>query len=421
MSAVVRIFRWLSGAQKEAQPGEAGNFLRHAGALTLTKSADGLFDPKLVLSWLLTALAVPSFFVGLLVPIREAGALLPQLFIAPRIHALSVRKWVWAGASMVQGVMLGVIVVIALVLNGAAAGVAICAALAILAVARSFASVSYQDVLGRTVSAGRRGAATGLGASLSAVVVIGFALVLIWAPVERMVLVWGALCVASAAFLLAAVVFSGLREAAADDGAGEIGLRAALGQMRLLREVPGLARFVLARGLLVSTALAPPYLVLLALEAGNAAFEGLGALVLASSIASLMSSYIWGRLADRSSRLVLIFAGLTGASALLLALGLRAAGLAGTVWALPLSLFLLMLAHHGVRQGRSIYLVDMAPQGKRLAYSAVTNTAIGVVLMGTGVFGALASVAGAEVTLGLFAVMAVLAAVVAYGLGEAEQ
>jgi len=82
---------------------------------------------------------------------------------------------------------------------------------------------------------------------------------------------------------------------------------------------------------------------------------------------------------------------------------------------------LLMIAYHGVRQGRSIYLVDMAPEGQRLAYSAVANTAIGVLLLGAGVFGAVASVAGAEVTLGLFAVMSALASVVAYGLDEAEE
>ncbi|MCF3596019.1 MFS transporter [Rhodobacteraceae bacterium LMO-12] len=423
MSMKSALFQRLSGATSEAQPGEAGNFLRHAGALTLTKSADGLFDPKLVLSWLLTALSVPAFFVGLLVPIREGGALLPQLFIARRIHAMKERKWAWVWASVVQGAMLGLIILIALSLEGAAAGAAICAALAVLAVARAYASVSYKDVLGRTVAQTRRGAATGFGASASALVVIGFALLLMGAPVARMTLVWGALGVAAGAFLLAAVVFAGLHESGDDAtrDTQEGGLRATLGQMRLLREEPGLARFVVARGLLVSSALAPPYLVLLASETGNAAFDRLGALVLASAIASFLSSYVWGRLADRSSRRVLIYSGLAGAGALGLALGLRAAGLAGTLWALPLSLFLLMIAYHGVRQGRSTYLVDMAPEGKRLAYTAVANTAIGVLLLGAGVFGALASFAGAAVTLGLFCAMSGMAAVVAHGLDEAEE
>ncbi|WP_235857867.1 MFS transporter [Marimonas lutisalis] len=420
METANRLYEALSGAQaSEVDAEEPGNWLRHAASLSLTKSADGLFDPKLVLSWLLTALAVPSVYVGLLVPIREAGALLPQLFTAPHIHAMARRKWAWAGAAAVQGAMLVVILLVALTMEGAAPGLAICAALAVLALARSVASVSYKDVLGKTVGQARRGAATGFAASAGAAVVIIFALILMVAPVERMTIVLGALTLAALAFLGAAVIFAGLREAATPEEA-DTAWRAALGQMRLLWREPGLGRFVIARGLLVATALAPPYLVLLAAEAGNRAFERLGALVLASAVASLMSSYVWGRLADRSSRRVLIYAGLAGAAALILALALRAAGLAGTVWALPLALFALMIAYHGVRQGRSTYLVDMAPEDKRLPYTAVANTAIGLLLLGAGVFGALASLAGAAVTIALFAAMAAAGAAVAAALPEAE-
>jgi len=61
--------------------------------------------------------------------------------------------------------------------------------------------------------------------------VIVFAGLLIWAPVARMSLVIGALCVAAAAFLLAAVIFAGLREApTADEVDGHP--FTALGQLR---------------------------------------------------------------------------------------------------------------------------------------------------------------------------------------------
>ena len=71
---------------------EPGNFFRHVGALALTKSADGLIDPKLVLSWLMTALGAPVALIGLLVPVREAGALLPQLVTAAYLRKLQRRK-----------------------------------------------------------------------------------------------------------------------------------------------------------------------------------------------------------------------------------------------------------------------------------------------------------------------------------------
>jgi len=73
-----------------------------------------------------------------------------------------------------------------------------------------------------------------------------------------------------------------------------------------------------------------------------------------------------------------------------------------------------------VRQGRSIYLVDMAPDDNRAAYTAVSNTVIGIVLLGSGIFGALASLAGTEVTLLIFAAMSLAAFAVTKGLDEID-
>ena len=99
-------------------------------------------------------------------------------------------------------------------------------------------------------------------------------------------------------------------------------------------------------------------------------FGGLGLLVIASAGAGLLSSYVWGRLADRSSRKVLILTAAAATLALLATLGLNAAGVLQDVWALPLVLFVLMIAYQGVRLGRSTHLVDMASQENRAAYTA---------------------------------------------------
>ncbi len=403
----------LSEVQTRHEP---GNFLRHAGSLSMTKIADGLIDPKLILSWLLTHLGASAVFVGLLVPIREAGALLPQLFTAPRVHAMARRKWAWVAGSVGQGVAAAGIVLAGLTLGGAMAGVVICALLAVLAVARSLCSVSYKDVLGKTVGRSRRGSATGVASSLGAGAVVIFAVVLMTGLVDRATLVLVAIALAALLWLAAGALFSTLRE---EPAPGEM-KTAALGQLKLLHSDPQLRRFIWARGLLTATALAPPYLVLLGAQAGHGAFNRLGALVLASSIASFLSSWVWGRMADRSSRKVLMLSGLVGALALLAAVLLDLAGALGTVWALPLVLFVLMIAYHGVRQGRSIYLVDMAPENSRAAYTAVSNTVIGVVLLGSGLFGALASLAGTKVTLAIFAAMSLVAVGVAKGLDEVE-
>lgn len=401
----------LSDAQAKHEP---GNFLRHAGSLSMSKVADGLIDPKLVLSWLLDHLGASAFFVGLLVPIREAGALLPQLFTASHVQAMDRRKWAWVAGSIGQGAAAAGIVLAALTLTGAAAGAAICALLAVLAVSRSICSVSYSDVLGKTVGQSRRGAATGTATSLGAGAVVIFALVLMSGLVDRATLVVVAIALAALLWLGAGLLFSTLWEESAP-GAVET---PAFGQLSILRRDAQLRRFIYARGLLTSTALAPPYIVLLGAQAGEGSFDRLGALVLASSIASLLSSWIWGRMADRSSRSVLMVSAMAGTVALVSAVALDLIGVSGTIWALPLVLFVLMIAYHGVRQGRVIYLVDMAPEDSRATYTAVSNTVIGLLLLGSGFFGALASLVGPHVTLLIFAAMALASIMVTRGLDE---
>lgn len=400
----------LTGSPPE--PREGRDILRHVTSLSLTKAGDGLADPKLVLSWLMAHLGASSFLVGLLVPVREAGSLLPQLFTAARLRAVAQRKRVWAVAAGVQGAALLVMAGAGLTLSGTAAGVAILSALAVLALARSAASVTYKAVLGSTVSKGRRGAVTGTATSIGSVATILFALALMTGWVQREALVIGALAVAGLAFAAAGLVFATMEETPAQATDAPATLKRVLAP---LRDDPQLRRFIWARGLLTATALAPPYLVLLSQDPDSDGVQGLGALVLASALAAVLSGAIWGRFSDRSSRKVLMVAGVLGAVSMVAAVALAAAGLH---WALPGALFILMLAHQGVRVSRSTHLVDMAPDGRRADYAALSNTAIGLVLLGTGIFGALASVAGAGVTLAVFAAMAIAGGALALTLTE---
>ena len=79
-----------------------GNFFRQLGAMALTKLGDALASPKTTLAWTLGALGAPAWMVGLLVPVRESGSMLPQLFIAARVRALPRRKPVWLLGALLQ-------------------------------------------------------------------------------------------------------------------------------------------------------------------------------------------------------------------------------------------------------------------------------------------------------------------------------
>jgi hypothetical protein len=399
---------------------EPGNFFKHVASLALTKSADGLIDPKLVLSWLMTSLGAPVALIGLLVPVREAGALLPQLLTAGYLRRLQRRKWAWAVGSTVQGLAAATIGLIAINMTGVTAGWAIVLALALLALARSVCSVCYKDVLGKTIDKSRRGTATGLAGSIASVTVIAYALTLSFHLVDRMLLVTGGLFLAGGAWIASALLFATLNERAGATAGGQSALKEALQNFSHLRDDPQLRRFILTRGLLTATALAPPFMIAVGSSAGEG-YDKLGFLVLASALASLCSSFVWGRLSDRSSCKVLIFSALVAAIILAATSWLAFAGTLGNGYILPVLLFGLMIAYQGVRLGRSTHLVDMADEDTRAAYTALSNTVIGLLLLAGGVFSLVANWFGGEVVLAIMAGMSGLAILAAWGLDEVQR
>ena len=68
----------------------------------MTKLGDELSSPKTTLAWASSVVGAPAFVLGYLVPIRESGSMVPQLFIGARVRQLAVRKWAWVAGSLVQ-------------------------------------------------------------------------------------------------------------------------------------------------------------------------------------------------------------------------------------------------------------------------------------------------------------------------------
>jgi MFS family permease len=122
-----------------------------------SKLAEQVTSAKIVLPWLLSALGAPALFVGLLLPLRQTGSLLPQLAVAGHIRRYSQRKWFWVVAAMVQVLMLLAMIAAAIMLPPTAAGIGIVAGLLVFSVCRGVGSVAFQDVTGRTIPKGRRG------------------------------------------------------------------------------------------------------------------------------------------------------------------------------------------------------------------------------------------------------------------------
>ncbi|MCL4684399.1 MFS transporter permease [Myxococcota bacterium] len=420
---LVQVCRDLPESACREQP---HNYGVHIVSLSLTKVGEGLADPKLVLAWLLDAIGTPTWALGLLVPVRESLAMLPQLVISARIRRLSIRKTVYVFGCVVQGaaiISFGLMGWFAQMFSGALAGIVAVALIAIFALGRSLCSISHKDLLGKTVDRGRRGSVSGTAGTIAAAATLllaigySFGWIPLTVPVVAGMVVFGGIC-----WLLAAFVFGLLREEPGATAGGIDGLAAVVAQLGLLRSDRHLRRLIVTRTLLLSTALAPPFYIALS---GDRAASGLGTLgpfMVAAAAASLASTYVWGRFADRSSRLVLMLAATLGALANTVAafVALAMPTVLEEASLLPALLFVLMIAHQGVRLGRSVHVVDMAEPDHRATYTALSNSVVGLLLLAGGAFGVIAQWFGIGAVLAIFASMAALAILAAAGLDDVQ-
>jgi hypothetical protein len=390
----------------------------------LTRLGDAVSNAKTVLPWIMAAVGAPVALTAFLVPLRESGSLLPQLFIAGYVRRLELRKWVWAWGSVVQALCIAGIGMTATIMQGAAAGWTIVGLLALFSLARGFCSVASKDVLGKTVPKARRGQLNGWSASAAGLVTIAVgAMLMFTGPAAENDLPYGMLLAAAGAlWILAALALAAIREFPGETGGGANAFSEAIRSLGLLRTDVAFRRFVITRALFISSALAAPYYIVLAQRHTDASVLLLGIFVLVGGLAGMLSGPVWGRFSDRSSRKVMLAAAtITSlASLVVFATAWLAPELLAQLWFLPLAYFVLSIGHDGIRIGRKTYLVDLAGGNRRTDYVAVSNTAIGVILLAAGFAGAALSSIGVAGLILLFALCGL--AGLAYGrrLPEAQ-
>lgn len=393
------------------------NFFAYLLANLFNKVADELTSAKLILPWLMSALGAPLAFIGFLVPIRETGVLLPQLFVAAAVRHMPLRKPVWLLGGLLSALSLAGMLLVALTLQGAQAGYALIALLIVFSLSRGLCSVSAKDVLGKTVSKSRRGTLMGYSAGIGGLFVLMVGVVLGFmgpasSSIDVLVLLLG---ISVLMWLLALASFAAITEVPGATEGGGNAIEVALKGIACLKTDMQFRRLVIVRILLLSVALAPPFYVLLAQQWLNEDIGALGYLIIASGIASSVSSPFWGKWGDQSSRAVMMAAS-GGAAVLGIMLALASwmeFPVMQSIWLHATVFMLLIIMHSGVRLGRKVYLVDMATIENRAMYVAVSNTVIGVamLLLGTiGLLTGLIGVAGLILFLALSSLVAMLAA-----------
>ncbi len=380
--------------------------------------ADALLSVKTVLPWLMQSLGVPPGLIGLLVPIRESGSMLPQLAIGNVLQSLARRKFAYSAGLAVQGLCASLIALVAVLYQGWTAGCLIVGLVLLLALARAVCSICSKDVLGKTVQSGRRGGLLGWSSAIAGGVSGLIGLFIVFDVLGSESNLVRLILIAALAWFVASMTELLISEPKGDTQTPKSLKTKLKSSLLLFRSDELFRRFVVVRAFLMSSALSAPYLVLLIQRESSDwqnSIQLLGILIVLSGAASFLSSPIWGRSADQSSRRVMLLCAALTAVLSISAAMLSALETAHEVYLL-LGLFLLLsLVHQGVRIARKTYVVDIAEGNQRTDYVATSNSAIGLLLIISGAISALLAQISISLVLWVFAAL-----LLAYKLPEAS-
>lgn len=385
-----------------------------------SKLAEQLAAPGLVLPWLVQTLGGPATVAALFEPVKKAGSLAPQLAVSGRIRRLAKRKWAWVGAGCGQAVCLALLGLAAWIWGGLAASLAALALFACFSILSGVGSIAFQDVLGKTIAEGRRGRLLArralIGGLLTLAAAAGLKLFSTGSE-EGLALLLALIFGAALLWALAALAFAAIPEPAGDPVEARSlrdELRAARGLMQRNRVY---RRFVQTRGLLLAVELATPFHAILAARLFGDGGDALLLFVFALGLASVLSSPLWGRLADRAAARTMAIGGLCGALAATAALALAwIDGSTIPAWAYMPVFLLVGLGQQAVRLGRKTYLVDGAPEDERPLYVALANTLVGLLALTGGLLGLLVDLTEAPIAIAVLLLLSAAGALAAWRL-----
>lgn len=374
-------------------------------ASTLTRIGDTFTNPKTVLSWLLSALGAPAFIIGMLVPIRESGSMLPQIALSSFLKKFRRRKKVYLAGLFGQALCVAAIGCAALFLDSQAAGFSILGAVTLFSLARALCSMSSKDVLGRAIPKGNRGQISGIASTLSGILAAtaAIALLLNREAQDSQILAYLILG-ASLLWLLAAAAYTFVSEPVPDEEPEENSFVEGLKErLTLVKDDRFFRNFILARTLLLGSALASPFIVVIAQRSGSAS---LASFIIAAAIASFTSSFIWGKLSDKASHLAMAFGGgfafLIGAAAIACHLWIPSLSTLSFFW--PTVFLLFNMGYTGVRLGRKTWVVDAAKGDQRTDYVSAANTVIALFILAFGLITAPLQSVSPILPLGLYSI-----------------
>jgi hypothetical protein len=340
---------------------------------TLTKLSDILISAKTTLPWLLSSIGGPSWVISVLVPIRESGALIPQWPVKQGTSDIRNRLILWRWGIVAQAFSIAVMIPAVAILSAYWAGLCVLLALAMMSLGRSLCSLTMKDIQGYNVSKGERGKLNGIATTVSGVLSLTTAALLLLGEASLGVNALLAMVAVSALLFMVTLPFSVGLDTRLEKQSGDQGISSLI---NTLQDDIALKHLVASRCLMLHGALVAPFFVSQSVAQNDAVFA-LPYFIGASAMASFLSSYLWGLLSDDSAVLSLRLGSVICVFSCIGVLVLPI----WNGWTPIIMFFLLNLGYAGIRNGRKTYVIDIAEDDTRTQYVAVGNSLVGFALL----------------------------------------
>ena len=341
---------------------------------TCGKLADLLISAKTTLPWLLASLGAPIWIVSMLVPIRESGSLIPQWPLKQKVSHIENRLVIWRWGIVIQACSICLMLTSAILTEALIAGLLILFCLLLLSLGRSLSSLSMKDIQGINVEKGQRGKLVGMASTMSGLLSLITAGLLILSPQDMSIKAIQLLITFSAFIMFVSLFLSIGLTANLSDNKKDSNDGKSL--WKTINQQADLRQLIVSRCLLLHAALIAPFFV--SASAINNDFFQLPYFIISSAMASFLSSYLWGKMADKSAIHTMFYATLVCISA---SVAFYFVTSIDKWWVDVFLFFVLNLGYAGIRIGRKTYMLDIAQGSQRTLYVAAANSMVGYVLL----------------------------------------
>jgi MFS family permease len=371
--------------------------------------AEALMSIDTVLTWFVQQLGGSNFLIGLIGPLRDAGWLLPQLFISHRLQREPLKQPLYRRAAMIRIVAWLIWTTAVFVLAGHPSALLLVffAAYGVNALASGLAGLPFMEIVAKTIPPDRRGSYFGARMFLGGLLGLLAGVLVSVMLAERnptpfpqnvgvlLIVAFAAAMVGLAAFALVKEPRSEVR----DDGITFVAhLQRAF---RLPRQNRDLRYMLLARVAILLSYVAAPFFSIYSINVLGAPPSIIGVYVGVRTLTALAINPLWSRLSDRrGNKLVMQLTTMCGAAMLLwVVLAPPVTQAWGVSADLRLYLFVPVFALMGIYEtgigiGANNLTLEVAPANDRAIYIGLTNTVLGVAYISTVVSGLIVDAVG---------------------------